>query len=139
VSLSGVVLNRAPGTLTGPADALAGVVPIVPTADRDFSRADRVEAFVRVCQGGAKPPVAQSLVITIRNEQGGTDERERRTIEPGAFTTIEGVGADRSPLYTADVSYLLPLTGLAAGAHLLTFDATSGATVLTRAVRFVVR
>jgi hypothetical protein len=44
-----------------------------------------------------------------------------------------------SPLRTAEVRWLLPLDRLRPGPYLLTFEATTGAVVLRRDVRFTVQ
>ncbi len=51
LSLSNIVVGATAGTLTAPKDFLSTVLPIVPTARRDFGRADKLVAFLRIYQG----------------------------------------------------------------------------------------
>ena len=51
LSLSNIIVGATAGTLTAPKDFLASLLPIVPTARREFARTGRLLAFFRVYQG----------------------------------------------------------------------------------------
>ena len=72
VSLSGIVLEATPAFAAAPPDAYADLLPVVPTARRDFGASDRVSAFVRVYQGGSHALVPATLttrIVDAKNEQ----------------------------------------------------------------------
>jgi len=131
VSLSGVVLNAAPGRAAAPRDALAALMPIVPTTLRVFDVHDQVTSFLRVYQGGRRPLVTATL--TVRIVDAGDKE---------VFHSTESIGAERFGVGRgADALRELPLGDCAPGPHLLTFEVrlgNSGASA-RRDVRFTVR
>ena len=86
VSLSGVVLNAAPGRAAAPKDALAALMPIVPTTLRVFDVRDRVTSFLRIYQGGKKPLLTATLTVRI------VDGADRQV-----FQATETFGATGSP------------------------------------------
>ena len=47
VSLSGIVLTAMPGPEVAPRDALAAVLPVIPTARRTFTGTEQAAAFLR--------------------------------------------------------------------------------------------
>ena len=130
VSLSGVLLDATAHPSAAPKDALAGLVPIVPTGERAFESRDLVNAFLRVYQGGTTPLVPLSLVIHIVDSHGVT-----------VLDRVDGFGADSfgGATRAADEHIALPLSGLAPGPFVLTIEATLGKTTAQRAVRFEVR
>jgi VWFA-related protein len=128
LTLSGVVLHR--GALRAPADALAGVVPVVPTTVREFSTAERVTAFLRIYQGGRQPVSPAQLITRI------LDDEDRAVFEE---TTAFGL-AQFGTRHSAEHQLLLPLSGLKPGAYVLSFEATSSKrSAERRAIRFQVR
>ena len=50
--------------------------PSVPSTIRDFHRGMTAAAFLRVTQGGSKPPAAVSVAATIRDARNGVDWRQ---------------------------------------------------------------
>jgi len=158
-SMSGVVVSRTPGRATAPEDLLTALVPIVPTADRQFDRGDRVDAFLRVYQSGKKAVAAVTLAVQIRNDHDGLDVNETDVMDVDRFVTLAEpvaplstrvvVPPGREPprvdafanvwLRAADKRYAVPLDRLAPGEHLLTFATTLGTTTLRRDVRFTVK
>ena len=131
VSLSGVVLNAAPGRAAAPKDALAALLPIVPTTLRVFDVRDRVTSFLRIYQGGKKPLLTATLTVRI------VDAADRQV-----FQATETFGADRfTGTRAADALREIPLTDCEPGPHLLTFEARlgSGGASARRDVRFSVR
>ena len=151
LSLSGVVVTRTPATPSAPRELLAPLLPVVPTATREFVPADRVETYLQLYQSGKKPFAPARVKITIANDHGGTDLTDTRALPVDAFHAAPApprVGSSLAPkpdpfanaaLRAADLRYQLPMAKLAPGEHLLTFEATCGATTLRRDVRFSVR
>jgi hypothetical protein len=160
ISMSGVVLGVEPGRPSAPRDVLSSLLPFVPTAEREFVVTDRVRAFVRIYQSGRRPIVPIALAMTIRDGRGGTPVSDTRTIGLDAFPvpdSIDSASAGRATsrgftpnqpgrdafanptLRSADVPFAIPLERLGPGPHVLTFEATAGATSIRRDVRFAVR
>jgi VWFA-related protein len=130
LSLSGIVITATPSPKVAPADALASLIPVVPTTERAFTATHAVQAFVRVYQGGRKPlqPVAIEALLT--------DGRGQETVLRADRLAPEQFGAHRS----ADYAVGLPLARLPPGPYLLSLGARAGSATTARAqVRFVVR
>lgn len=142
VSASPIVLSVTPGRAGAPRDLLASVLPMVPTAERDFTIADRVAALLRLYQNGKKTIERATVSIRIRNAQDRVLIDAVHTIPaeqfviPALDTPVEK-GANLA-LRSADLQYTIPLAGLGTGPHLLTMEVTMGATVIRRDVRFQV-
>lgn len=130
LSLSGVVLGTTAGVRSAAKEALAAVVPVVPTTRREFATGDQVTAFLRVYQGGRAPVQPTALIVRIVNSEDAL-----------VFEASDTLGPDRfGSLRTADYRIELPLARLTTGDHLLIFETTGGTQVSARrAVRFVVR
>lgn len=129
LSLSGVLMSLTPGVPVAPAEALSGVVPVLPTTERAFARTDRVSAFLRVYQGGGAKIAPVSVAIRI------VDDHDKTVIDQK-----DPFGVDRfATARAADERFALPLAQLAPGEYLLTFEATMGKAVARRDVRFSVR
>jgi VWFA-related protein len=127
VSLSGIVLEATPSVAAVPRDAYADLLPVVPTARRDFGASDRVSALVRVYQGGSHalvPATVITRIVDVKNEQITKSTRE---LDPSLFK-------DR----TFDHRFDLP-RNLAAGEYLFTVEITAGGKTSDRALRFRVR
>ena len=129
LSLSGVAIAADPAVASAPKDRLRSVIPIAPTARRDFARTDRVTAFLRVYQGGRGALAQVAIRSRILDGSGAEVFQSARTLDAAAF------GAARSADYSLD----LPVAGLQPGPHLLTIEATMGARTGRREVTFVVR
>jgi hypothetical protein len=123
VSLSGVLVNATLGLPISPRDALAGLVPIVPTAARTFARGQPVSAFLRMYRHNDKGGTP-SLRIRILDDHDRTVLEETRTVETAPI---------------ADVRYDVPTARLVSGPYLLTFEATAGKASIRRDVRFSIR
>jgi VWFA-related protein len=131
LSLSNIVVGSTAGTLTAPKDFLSPLLPVVPTAQREFARADRFVVFFRVYQGTARhdalaPVQLQSTIVDARGTVVASD---KSTLDAGQFATGR----------TADHYLTIPLATLAPGDYLLKVETTMGARVAGRAMRFVVR
>jgi VWFA-related protein len=170
-SASPAVLSATPGRVSAPKDLFTPLLPIVPTAEREFAPTDRVKAFIRLYQSGQKPVEKVQLAIRIRDAadeikvsetqiitvdqftaagQQVTDatpaQSSIRTGRSGSSLTPTGTPATQSAdkfanlsLRTADVNYAIPFQKLTLGPHLLTFEATLGATTIRRDIRFEVK
>jgi VWFA-related protein len=129
LALSGVVLSAEPALVAAPKDALTAIVATTPTTRRQFEQTDRATALVRVYQRGVKTTVPVSMVVQVVDARGARVHSLTDVIGTGEFER------DRS----SDYRFTLPLPKLAAGAYLLTFEATAGKNVSRRDVRFTVR
>jgi VWFA-related protein len=128
ITMSGVLLEAAPGLVTVPADELAGLVPVTPTARRTFVRTDRVRAFLRIYQGltrAATPGYLEARIL---------DADDRLVFRQESRIVNDQFGAGRA----ADVSIDVPLERLAPGAYLLTVETRHGNETASRDVRFAV-
>lgn len=131
LSLSSIVAVATSGTLTAPKDFLTPLLPITPTARREFSRDDRFAAFFRVYQGTArKDPLASvQLQSTIVNAGGAVVATETRTLDATQFAKER----------TADYYVTIPPATLGPGEYLLNVEAKMGTRVTGRAMRFIVK
>jgi hypothetical protein len=129
LTLSGVVLGRMPATRVTGRDPVAGILPFMPTTARTFSRGGRVEAFLRVYQGGRMPPLPVAVKTRVTDQTDRVVVDRVSTLDPMTF--IIGGRA-------ADLRFPLPLAQLAAGEYLLSFEAAIGRTVQARHVRIAV-
>jgi hypothetical protein len=129
LTLSGVVLGRMPATRVTGRDPFAGILPFMPTTARTFSRGGRVEAFLRVYQGGRMPPLPVAVKTRVTDQTDRVVVDRVSTLDPMTF--IIGGRA-------ADLRFPLPLAQLAAGEYLLSFEAAIGRTVQARHVRIAV-
>jgi VWFA-related protein len=161
LSASGVVLSASPGVLTAPADALAAILPIAPTAERAFLVTQRVTSFLRLYQSGKAPLAPATVAIRIVDSHDRAVVSDTQTVAADRFRLVEVAPANPAPvtpgrgrrdamppaggaptlagLPTADLTFPIPLSKLGPGPHLLTFDVTAGAARTTRSVRFAVR
>jgi hypothetical protein len=129
LSLSGVLLEASPSLMAAPKDALAVIGPVTPTAVRVFDAADRVTAFFELYEAQKSAPTPVTLTTRIVDTQGTVVFDQKDTVDTDSF------GAARA----VDKRITLPLTGRTRGDYLLTITATSGATTVTRDVRFSVK
>ena len=128
LSLSGAVLSVVPGVASGPKDALAAVVPIVPTTMREFTRDDKVTVFLRAYQDGRNPPLPVTLEVRIVDADGAHAFETKATLTAGQFAKDRG----------AEFSLDMPVATLRPGPHLLTIEAKAGKRSARRDVRFEV-
>ena len=127
-SASGLVLGVMPSSAARSA-VFADLLPIAPTAQRDFRQGVSVTALMRLYQGGSRSLGGVRVAATIR------DEADRVDFEQTTFVDSAKFSGARSADYTLE----LPLAKLEAGPHVLTVDAHLGDSGLKRDVRFVVR
>jgi VWFA-related protein len=124
---SGLMLSVTPNVPVAPPDALTALLPIVPTARRQFWATDRVSAFLRLYQPGKRAIAPVIISARIR------DERDAVTFEQADEITPAGFAKDRTAEYRLD----LPVDTLARGPYVLTFEAACGPRTTRQHVRFV--
>jgi VWFA-related protein len=131
LALSGVLLSVDPAPISAPRDALEGLVPVIPTTQRDFLAYGQASAFVRLYQGRRRDLTPVEVSTTIVDGAGRTVFEASSTIEADRFRASR----------TADFEFVLPLLDLGPGPHLLiiTADGGSDAAPVTRRVRFSVQ
>lgn len=128
LSLSGIVLEATPAVTAAPPDAYADLLPVVPTARRDFGASDRVSAFVRAYQGGSHSVVPATLTTRIVDAKNEQITKSTRELDPSLFA--EGRACDHR--------FDLP-RNLAAGEYLFTVGIAAAGRTAERALRFRVR
>jgi hypothetical protein len=129
LSLSGVVLGASPSPPAVPADAFKDLLPIVPTARREFARTDRASLFLRVYQGAKDALQPVGVTARIEDTNGRVLMTDAASLESAQF------GSSRA----ADYRLALPVDRLNSGEYLLAIEATQGSHSARRAVRFTVR
>ena len=129
VSMSAVVLGMRQDLATR-TDALARVVPIVPTSARDFSANEQPIAFLRIFQGGASPLEPLNVTTQILDLSNAKVHDAAVVLEPGEFD------ASRS----APFDLAVPIARLTRGPYLLSIAATlPGGATTRRDVVFRIR
>ena len=126
LSVSGMLLTAAPSPVAAPIDALSALVPVVPTARREFARASRLGAFVRLYQPAAIRDAG--VLWQVRDARDKVLTTQRQHLPPEAFARTKRV--DLAPSFSLD--------GLAPGEYVLTLDVTFNRRVTRRHARFTV-
>lgn len=130
LSLSHIVLSAPATTNSTPPAFLESILPLRPTPQRTFRRADRSTAFVRVYQGTTRTDELRPVQARVRI----VDARDRDVRDEVIVLQPSSFAAGR----TTDLRMPLPLASLAAGDYLLRLEAAAGEHVAGRAVRFSV-
>ena len=126
---SGLALNVSTiAALTG-RELVADIIPIVPTAVRNFRPQDQVGAFLRLYQTASKSPQP------VRVDARIVDERDRTRFSETTVIAAAEFARGRSAGYRL----ALPLQALDPGAYLLVIDAHAGRTTLEREARFWIK
>jgi VWFA-related protein len=128
LSLSGIVLAMSPPVGSAPADAFRDIMPVIPTARRQFARTDRATAFVRVYQDAKTDALRATVTARI------TDSADHVV-----FDNVTELAAERFTTHAADYRLEIPVERLASGEHLLTIEAAQGERVARRGLRFNMR
>jgi hypothetical protein len=130
LSLSSLVIGATSETFTAPKDFLAALLPIVPTARRDFAQSDKLIGFVRIYQGTSRkdPLLPVHLKSSVIDAQGRVVASQSARLDAAQFE--KGRAADH---YVA-----LPLAGLTPGEYLLRIETEMGPRIAGRALRFSV-
>jgi VWFA-related protein len=129
MSLSGLVLERTPAGAVANRALIADLLPIFPTTVREFSRSDRVIAFVRVYQRTGAPAEDVTLSWRVLGDDNRTAVEGTTALAAGEF------GRNQS----ADGRFTIPLAELRGGEYLLTVEAVRGDRRSRRDVRFTRR
>jgi VWFA-related protein len=129
LSLSAMVLGGK-GAPVPRTDALKDVLPIIPTAARDFAPSDNIAGFVRVLQGGDGSLRPVSMTVQV------LDVNDRKLLDKADTLAVEAFGAGRAAGFQFD----LPLGQLEHGPHLVSVTATpAGGPPVRRDLVFRVR
>ena len=129
LSLSGLVLSATPALPSAPKDAFADLIPVVPTARREFEPDDRATAFLRVYQGRSRALQVATVTTRVVNSRDEEVARDSQHVDVASF------GAARS----ADYRFMLPFDRLDPGEYLLSVTVAAGSESSARALRFSVR
>jgi len=129
LSLSGIVLGTSPSPSSAPLNAFKDLLPLVPTARREFARTSRASAFLRVYQRLNEAARPVTVTAQIHDTAGRILMKDAATLEATQF----GVNL------AADYRIALPIERLNAGEYLLTVEATEGKFTARREVRVRVR
>jgi hypothetical protein len=115
LTLSAMALGAAPPDSPARTDALAGLLPVLPTSARDFAASEHVLAFLRIFQGASPAPGAVDVSVEILDVHDASVFKAAETIASTAFGAA----------HAASHQFELPLAGLAHGPYLLTITARS--------------
>jgi hypothetical protein len=129
LSMSGVVLSPAAAGATPLTARDAGDLPAAPTTVREFRPADRLELIARVYQGGKKTMAPVEVNARV------LDDADRMVIDEVSRVPAADFGPGRQATYQLE----LPVQRLMPGSYLLIVEATAGANVTRRNVRFTVQ
>jgi VWFA-related protein len=88
VSAAPVVLSASPGRASAPRALLVPLLPFVPTADREFTKAQKVAALLRLYQSGQKGIERAVVTITLRDAGDAVLVKEARTIDAREFVAL---------------------------------------------------
>jgi hypothetical protein len=114
LSITGVSLGAPAAAGVTRTDALAAIVPFVPSSERDFAPSDPLDAFVRVYEGGAAPIAPVTMRARVLDIRDTPEFETTATIDAAAFDAGRG----------ANFRVPVPLAGLAHGPHLLSISGT---------------
>ncbi|MEW5982747.1 MAG: VWA domain-containing protein [Acidobacteriota bacterium] len=129
LSFSGLVLSAQPAAKAAPPDALASVMPVMPTTERTLTAMHRAQVFARLYQGGKRALRVVSLEAVLTDAHGN-----ERVIQTNHLTAAQFAGSR-----AADCVVPLPLGELPPGPYLLTLRANAGNDTAKATVRFAVR
>ena len=113
LSLSGAVIATDPSVAAAPKDKFAALLPIVPTARRDFWPTDRVTAFVRLYEGGKAPIFPVQMNARVVDSHGDIVFVTKSTVAPSAFSAVRA----------ADYRLALTMSDFKPGPHVLIIEA----------------
>lgn len=127
LSISGVVFSVSPSVIAAPRERLKGLVPIVPTAQRDFQTTSKVSAYLQVYQGTRPKKAFVDLDVNILDGSGAN-----------VFHSLLELPPDRFGTSGAQYQLELPMDRLKPGPYLLSVEASTNDHTARRDVRFVV-
>jgi hypothetical protein len=129
LALSTVVIGATRGSDTVRETGARENVVVSATSRREFGAADRVAAFLRVSQSGARPPASANVTTSIVSHARGAIVSEALHVGSDDF------GAARH----VDYRYRLPVDELAPGNYVLEIRVESASRTAARSVPFRVR
>jgi hypothetical protein len=114
--------------MSAPRDRLKSLIPVLPSAQRDFQHTDRVSAYVQIYQGGGHRPQPVDLEVNLLDSNGN-----------GVFHSLQDITADRFGT-TRPVEYQLdlPMARLTPGHYLLSIEVSTPSAETRRDIRFIV-
>lgn len=124
LTMTPLVLASTPAPLAAPADAFAGLLPVIPTSHRSFGGTDRVTVLARVVQSGRNRAAAIDIDGRIVDSHDRQMSRRREPLVMNSAT------------HGGDYSLELPLETLAPGDYLLTITARTATGTTERTLRF---
>jgi VWFA-related protein len=124
VSFSGLMLSAEPRPAFAPKEALAALIPVVPSSRRVFAPTHKVQVFGRVYQSGRA--AALSVRMQVRDARDAVVLERQQAVSAGRF------GKTKS----ADLTFDVPIADLPQGAYLLTLETSVGTAAARRDVRF---
>lgn len=127
LSISGVVFAVSPSVIAAPRDRLKGLVPIIPTAQRDFMTTNKVSAYLQIYQGTRPKKEYVDLDVNILDGSG-----------TNVFHSLLELPPDRFGTSGAQYQLELPMGRLRPGPYLLSVEASTNDHTARRDVRFVV-
>ncbi len=136
LAMSGIVIasGEAQSVMTAKADEeLRTVLPLPPTASREFRAADTLQTFAEIYDNEAQPPHKVDITTTVLTDDGRV---VFNTAEERNSSELQGKSGGYG------VTAKIPLAGFAPGLYVLKVDATSRAgkpATVTRQVAFRVR
>jgi VWFA-related protein len=129
LALSGVVMTTPLSRGSASLEALAAILPAMPTTTREFGQEDLVTGFLRAYQGGDGPLVPVDPAVSLEDVTGAS-----------VIVSSETLGAERfGKSRAADVRFDVPLATLSPGPYLLQIQAVAGKVTRTRAIRLTVK
>jgi VWFA-related protein len=130
IQLSAIALGHPTEDDTRLAVLVEDVLPLVPTANREFAAGERVDAFVRVFQSGERGAEPVTMDVRLFDAADATRYSATAELKPEAFDSLRG----------APYRVPLPLTSLGRGPYLLSLNARlANGTAVRRDVVFRVR
>jgi hypothetical protein len=131
LSLSSIFIGALPGTTTLPRDFVASLLPIVPTAQREFRSGGQLTAFVRIYQGTER----RDPLLPVRVRTFLVDAKGQTVTGESVVLTEAQFDSGRSH----DYFITLPIANLPSGEYLLRIESEMGGRMAGRAVRFRLR
>jgi hypothetical protein len=119
LSMSGLAVEVSPSITAAPQSTFTGLLPLVPTARREFMMSDRVTVFFRVYRKDDDAQPGPSVVVKVIDAQG----------------TVVFEQQDRGP---AEYDIALPVEQLSPGRFLFEATAAAGDRTATRRMPFTV-
>ena len=112
LSMSGLIVSATPTGEVAPREALAAVIPMVPTTRRTFTPSHQVSAFLRLYQPGRAPIVSVPMRVQLIDKNGRPVMDRQQQIAVTQFTAAR----------EANILVPVPTDRLADGEYLLSIE-----------------